>query len=60
MLMCFKLLSANLEDADPAVYNILQKVGICNKQIPEKLPMLTKSRPIGETTAETFHQPHPL
>lgn len=36
MLMCYKLLSANLEDADPAVYDILQKVGIWNEQTPEK------------------------
>ena len=58
--MCHKLLSANLEDADPAVYDILQKVGILNEQRPGKFAILTQTRTIGEETAETFHQPHTL
>lgn len=58
--MCYKLLSANLEDADPAVYDILQKVGILNEQRPGKFAILTQTWTIGEKTAETFHQPHTL
>ncbi len=59
-LMCYQLLSANLEDADPAVYDILQKVGVLSEQRPRKFAILTQTPTIGEEAAETFHQPHTL
>ena len=57
ILTLSKLLGAHLQEADPMIYEILQKVGpksviISNLNLSDQWP--------GKTTAEAFHKSHTL
>jgi hypothetical protein len=52
-----QLLSAPLEESDPAIYDILQKVELPILQTQLIYPLITD---VGEKTSAAFHQPHPI
>ena len=63
LLMISKLLAANLEEADPAVYEILQRVRytLNHDSLNNKYKRIfTDAWNVGEKKAETLHQSHTL
>ena len=55
------MLSANLKEADPEVFDIIQKVG-CGGALSLQGPAASRlmSNLLGKTKTETLHQPYPL
>ncbi len=50
----WQLLSATLEEGDPAIWEILQKVRL-DSQAPD---LSASDHRVGEEAAEAFHKPH--
>ena len=57
LLIMSQLLAATLEEGDPVVYEILQKVRDASN---DGYPLPTDTRNAGEKTTKAFHQPHTL